>query len=68
MDYKKEIHRNFTNALDKMEKFHHQSVAKMQVVSEQYLQEIHQRNVQTTILNQSLEGLSDIDQLQQKVH
>jgi hypothetical protein len=67
-DYKREIHQRLTQAVSHVEEMHMQAISKMQVVSEKYIHELHEKHVQTVLLNQNLDAMGEVDDFQQKMH
>jgi hypothetical protein len=68
LDYKREIHQQLTHAVANVEDMHMQAISKMQVVSEKYIHELHERQVHTVLLNQNLDSMGEVDEIQQKLH
>ena len=68
VDYKKEIHQYLSNAMANVEQLHLRAIASMHEVSEKCIHDLNEKHVQTVLLNQSLSGMSDVDEIQQQMH
>ena len=68
LDYKREIHQQLSHAVANIEEMHMQAISKMQIASEKFIHDLHEKQVQTILLNQNLDSMGEVDDIQQKLH